>query len=162
MKVAVLMGSKSDLTVMEESAATLKQFGIDCEMRIMSAHRTPEEVLAFSKDAKENGFSVIIAGAGMAAHLAGVVAAHTTLPVIGVPIASSSLGGLDALLAMVQMPPGVPVATMGIGKAGAKNAALLAVEIFALNDEALRKRLDQYRSDMRKTVLEEDESIKNS
>jgi phosphoribosylaminoimidazole carboxylase PurE protein len=162
MKVAVLMGSKSDLTVMEESAATLKQFGLDCEMRIMSAHRTPEEVLAFSKDAKANGFSVIIAGAGMAAHLAGVVAAHTTLPVIGVPIASSSLGGLDALLAMVQMPPGVPVATMGIGKAGAKNAALLAVEILALNDEALRKKLAQYRSDMRKTVLEEDDSIKNS
>jgi phosphoribosylaminoimidazole carboxylase PurE protein len=162
MKVAVLMGSKSDLTVMEESAATLKQFGLDCEMRIMSAHRTPEEVLAFSKDAKANGFSVIIAGAGMAAHLAGVVAAHTTLPVIGVPIASSSLGGLDALLAMVQMPPGVPVATMGIGKAGAKNAALLAVEILALNDEALRKKLAQYRSDMRKTILEEDDSIKNS
>ena len=162
MKVAVLMGSKSDLTVMEESTATLKQFGIACEMRIMSAHRTPEEVLAFSKEAKANGFSVIIAGAGMAAHLAGVIAAHTTLPVIGVPIASSSLGGLDALLAMVQMPPGVPVATMGIGKAGAKNAALLAVEILALNDEALRKRLAQYRSDMRKTVLEEDDSIKNS
>jgi phosphoribosylaminoimidazole carboxylase PurE protein len=162
MKVAVLMGSKSDLTVMEESAATLKQFGLDCEMRIMSAHRTPEEVLAFSKEAKANGFSVIIAGAGMAAHLAGVIAAHTTLPVIGVPIASSSLGGLDALLAMVQMPPGVPVATMGIGKAGAKNAALLAVEILALNDEALRKRLAQYRADMRKTVLEEDDSIKNS
>jgi phosphoribosylaminoimidazole carboxylase PurE protein len=162
MKVAVLMGSKSDLTVMDESAATLKQFGLDCEMRIMSAHRTPEEVLAFSKDAKANGFSVIIAGAGMAAHLAGVVAAHTTLPVIGVPIASSSLNGLDALLAMVQMPPGVPVATMGIGKAGAKNAALLAVEILALNDEALRKRLAQYRSDMRKTVLEEDDSIKNA
>jgi phosphoribosylaminoimidazole carboxylase PurE protein len=162
MKVAVLMGSKSDFTVMEESTATLKQFGLDCEMRIMSAHRTPEEVLAFSKDAKANGFSVIIAGAGMAAHLAGVVAAHTTLPVIGVPIASSSLGGLDALLAMVQMPPGVPVATMGIGKAGAKNAALLAVEILALNDEALRKKLAQYRSDMRKTVLEEDDSIKNS
>jgi phosphoribosylaminoimidazole carboxylase PurE protein len=162
MKVAVLMGSKSDLTVMEESTAILKQFGIPCEMRIMSAHRTPEEVLAFSKEAKENGFSIIIAGAGMAAHLAGVIAAHTTLPVIGVPIASSSLGGLDALLAMVQMPPGVPVATMGIGKPGAKNAALLAVEILALNDEALRNRLSQYRADMRKTVLEEDNSIKNS
>jgi phosphoribosylaminoimidazole carboxylase PurE protein len=162
MKVAVLMGSKSDLTVMEESTAILKQFGIPCEMRIMSAHRTPEEVLAFSKEAKENGFSIIIAGAGMAAHLAGVIAAHTTLPVIGVPIASSSLNGLDALLAMVQMPPGVPVATMGIGKAGAKNAALLAVEILALNDGDLRKRLAQYRADMRKTVLEEDNSIKNS
>jgi phosphoribosylaminoimidazole carboxylase PurE protein len=162
MKVAVLMGSKSDLSIMEEASVVLKQFGIDCEMRIMSAHRTPDEVLAFSKDAKANGFSVIIAGAGMAAHLAGVIAAHTTLPVIGVPIASSSLNGMDALLAMVQMPPGVPVATMGIGKAGAKNAALLAVEILALNNEGLQKRLAQYRSDMKKTVLEEDDSIKNS
>ena len=162
MKVAVLMGSKSDLTVMEESAAVLKQFGIEAEMRIMSAHRTPDEVLAFSRDAQTSGFSAIIAGAGMAAHLAGVVAAHTTLPVIAVPIASSSLGGLDALLAMVQMPPGVPVATMGIGKPGARNAALLAVEILALNDETLRKRLAQYRADMRKTVLEEDDSIKNA
>ena len=162
MKVAVLMGSKSDLSIMEEASAVLKQFSIDCEMRIMSAHRTPDEVLAFSRDAKANGFSVIIAGAGMAAHLAGVIAAHTTLPVIGVPIASSSLNGMDALLAMVQMPPGVPVATVSVGKAGAKNAALLAVEILALNNEGLQKRLAQYRSDMRKTVLEEDDSIKNS
>ncbi|HVN71483.1 MAG TPA: 5-(carboxyamino)imidazole ribonucleotide mutase [Desulfomonilia bacterium] len=162
MKVAVLMGSKSDLTVMEECSAILKQFGLVYEMRILSAHRTPDEVLAFSRDAKANGFSVIIAGAGMAAHLAGVIAAHTTLPVIGVPIASSSLNGMDALMAMVQMPPGVPVATMSIGKAGAKNAALMAVEILALKDEALQKRLAQHRSDMRKTVLEEDDSIKNS
>ena len=162
MKVAVLMGSKSDLSIMEEASAVLKQFSIDCEMRIMSAHRTPDEVLAFSRDAKANGFSVVIAGAGMAAHLAGVIAAHTTLPVIGVPIASSSLNGMDALLAMVQMPPGVPVATVSVGKAGAKNAALLAVEILALNNEGLQKRLAQYRSDMRKTVLEEDDSIKNS
>ncbi len=162
MKVAVLMGSKSDLSIMEEASVVLKQFRIDCEMRIMSAHRTPDEVLAFSRDAKANGFSVIIAGAGMAAHLAGVIAAHTTLPVIGVPIASSSLNGMDALLAMVQMPPGVPVATVSVGKAGAKNAALLAVEILALNNEGLQKRLAQYRSDMRKTVLEEDDSIKNS
>ncbi len=162
MKVAVLMGSKSDLTVMEESSVILKQFGVGCEMRIMSAHRTPEEVTAFSRDAQANGFSVIIAGAGMAAHLAGVIAAHTTLPVIAVPIASSTLGGLDALLAMAQMPPGVPVATMGIGKPGAKNAALLAVEILALNNEGLKKRLTQYRTDMRRTVLEEDDSIKNT
>jgi phosphoribosylaminoimidazole carboxylase PurE protein len=162
MKVAVLMGSKSDLSIMEEASVVLKQFGIETEMRIMSAHRTPDEVLAFSRDAKANGFSVIIAGAGMAAHLAGVIAAHTTLPVIGVPIASSSLNGMDALLAMVQMPPGVPVATVSVGKAGAKNAALLAVEILALNNEGLQKRLAQYRSDMRKTVLEEDDSIKNS
>ncbi|HDP25907.1 MAG TPA: 5-(carboxyamino)imidazole ribonucleotide mutase [Deltaproteobacteria bacterium] len=161
MKIAIIMGSKSDLTVMEESAAVLKQFGLACEMRILSAHRTPEEVIAFSSRARDEGYSAIIAGAGMAAHLAGVIAAHTTLPVIGVPIASSSLGGLDALLAMVQMPPGIPVATMGIGRAGAKNAALLAVEILALTDETLKRRLVQYRTDMKKSVLEEDDGIKN-
>ncbi len=162
MKVAILMGSKSDLPVMEEAAAMLRQFGVQFEMRIMSAHRTPEEAMAFTRAARDNGFSMIIAGAGMAAHLAGVIAAHTTLPVIAVPIASSTLGGLDALLAMVQMPPGVPVATMGIGKPGAKNAALLAVEILALSDEGLAKKLDQYRTDMRRTVTEEDESIRNA
>jgi len=162
MKVAILTGSKSDLPVMEEAAAMLRQFGVQHEMRIMSAHRTPEEAMAFTRAARDNGFSMIIAGAGMAAHLAGVIAAHTTLPVIAVPIASSTLGGLDALLAMVQMPPGVPVATMGIGKPGAKNAALLAVEILALSDEGLAKKLDQYRTDMRRTVTEEDESIRNA
>lgn len=162
MKVAILMGSKSDLTVMEEASAILKQFGVQHEMRIMSAHRTPEEVANFTTAAKDSGFSIIIAGAGMAAHLAGVVAAHTTLPVIAVPIASSSLNGLDSLLAMVQMPPGVPVATMGIGKPGARNAALLAIEILALNDEGLARKLDQYRSDMRRTVLEEDSSIRKT
>lgn len=162
MKVAILMGSKTDLTVMEESAAMLRQFGIAYEMRIMSAHRTPDEVMKFTRDARDNGFSVIIAGAGMAAHLAGVIAAHTTLPVIGVPIASSPLNGMDALLAMVQMPPGVPVATVSIGKAGARNAALLALEILALNNGGVLKKLDQYRSDMRRTVLEEDDSIRNT
>jgi phosphoribosylaminoimidazole carboxylase PurE protein len=162
MKVAVLMGSKSDLAVMEECSVILRQFGLDHEMRILSAHRTPEEVVRFSKQAQENGFSVIIAGAGMAAHLAGVIAAHTLLPVIGVPIDSSSLGGLDALLSMVQMPPGIPVATMGIGKAGARNAALLAVEMLSLKDESLQARLRQYRQDIMKTVLEEDDNIKNS
>jgi len=162
MKVAVLMGSKSDLTVMEESAAILKQFGIRHEIRILSAHRTPGEVIAFSTSAQENGFSVIIAGAGMAAHLAGIIAAHTLLPVIAVPINSSSLGGIDSLLAMVQMPPGVPVATMGIGKPGAKNAALLAVQMLSFKDESLLARLKQYRHDMAKTVLEEDDHIKNS
>jgi phosphoribosylaminoimidazole carboxylase PurE protein len=162
MKVAVLMGSKSDLAVMEECATILKQFGIKHEMRILSAHRTPGEVIDFSSSARENGFSVIIAGAGMAAHLAGVIAAHTLLPVIAVPINSSSLGGLDALLAMVQMPPGVPVATMGIGKPGARNAALLAVQMLSFKDESLLARLKQYRHDMAKTVLEEDDHIKNS
>jgi phosphoribosylaminoimidazole carboxylase PurE protein len=160
MKIAVLMGSKSDLPVMEECSAVLKQFDIPYEMRILSAHRTPDEVLKFSRDAQVSGFSVIIAGAGMAAHLPGVIAAHTVLPVIGVPINSSSLGGLDALLSMVQMPPGVPVASVGIGKAGARNAALLAVEILALNDTRLQKKLAQYRTDMKSTVLEEDNSIK--
>jgi len=159
MKVAVLMGSPSDLPVMEEARALLDRFGVDCEMRIMSAHRSPEEVASFARSARERGVSVVIAGAGMAAHLAGVVAAHTTLPVIGVPVASSPLGGLDALLSMVQMPPGVPVATVSVGKAGAKNAALLAVEILALGDEGLRKTLDAYREDMRRQVLEEDAKL---
>jgi phosphoribosylaminoimidazole carboxylase PurE protein len=162
MKVAVLMGSKSDLPVMEESASILRQFRIDYEMRILSAHRTPEEVTRFSKEAQNNGFSIIIAGAGMAAHLAGVIAAHTLLPVIGVPIDSSSLGGLDALLSMAQMPPGIPVATMGIGKAGARNGALLAVEMLSLNDQSLRARLIQYRQDIMKAVMEEDDNIRNS
>ncbi len=159
MKVAIIMGSKSDLMIMEECSSILKQFGIAYEMRILSAHRTPDEVTAFSKNAKADGFSIIIAGAGMAAHLAGVISAHTTLPVIGIPL-DASLQGIDALFSMVQMPPGVPVATMGVGKAGAKNAALLAVEILSLMDDSLQVKLDQYRQDMKKNVLEADESIK--
>jgi len=160
MKVAVLMGSKSDLPVMEESAAVLRQFGVSFEMRILSAHRTPDEVASIARTAREKGFSAIIAGAGMSAHLAGVIAAHTTLPVIAVPIDASSLGGLDALLAMVQMPPGIPVATMGIGKAGAKNAALLALSILSLADAGIREKLDAYRSDLKKAVLEADEGVR--
>ncbi|HOW99137.1 MAG TPA: 5-(carboxyamino)imidazole ribonucleotide mutase [Deltaproteobacteria bacterium] len=160
MKVAVLMGSKSDLPVMEESAAILRQFGVSFEMRILSAHRTPDEVASIARTARENGLSAIIAGAGMSAHLAGVIAAHTTLPVIAVPIDASSLGGLDALLAMVQMPPGIPVATMGIGKAGAKNAALLALSILSLADAGIREKLDLYRSDLKKAVLEADEGVR--
>jgi phosphoribosylaminoimidazole carboxylase PurE protein len=159
MKVAIIMGSKSDLVIMEECSGILKQFGIAYEMRILSAHRTPDEVAAFSKRAKHDGFSIIIAGAGMAAHLAGVISAHTTLPVIGIPL-DASLQGIDALFSMVQMPPGVPVATMGVGKAGAKNAALLAVEILSLADDSLQAKLDQYRQDMKQTVLDADESIK--
>ena len=159
MKVAIIMGSKSDLAIMEESSGILKQFGIAYDMRILSAHRTPDEVAAFSKNAKDNGYSIIIAGAGMAAHLAGVISAHTTLPVIGIPI-DASLQGIDALFSMVQMPPGIPVATMGVGKAGAKNAALLAVEILSLADDSLQAKLDQFRLDMKKSVLEADESIK--
>ena len=159
MKVGIVMGSKSDLPVMEEAAAVLKQFGIAYEMRVLSAHRCPEEVAQFSRGAVANGFSVIIAGAGMAAHLPGVIAASTTLPVIGVPIDASSLGGLDALLSMVQMPPGIPVATVGIGKAGAKNAALLAVQTLALGDDGLRAKLASYRESQRQAVLAADREM---
>ncbi|HON37455.1 MAG: 5-(carboxyamino)imidazole ribonucleotide mutase [Desulfomonilia bacterium] len=160
MKVAVVMGSKSDLPVMEECSSLLRQFGIAYETRILSAHRTPDEVADFSRSARKEGFSLIIAGAGMSAHLAGVIAAHTTLPVIAVPIDSSSLGGIDALLSMAQMPPGIPVATMGIGKSGAKNAALLAAEILSISNPEMSEKLELYRQDMKKTVLEADESVK--
>ena len=141
MKVLIVMGSKSDLPVMEESAGILKQFGVDYEMRILSAHRCPDEVAELAKNARQDGCGCFIAGAGMAAHLAGVIAAHTTLPVIAVPL-DASLSGMDALLAMVQMPPGIPVGTMGIGKAGAKNAALLAVEMFSVGNGELAQKLD--------------------
>jgi len=159
MKIAIVMGSKSDLAIMEECSGILRQFGIPYEMRILSAHRTPDEVASFSKNARKDGFSIIIAGAGMAAHLAGVISAYTTLPVIGVPL-DASMQGMDALFSMVQMPPGVPVATMGVGKAGAKNAALLAAEILSLSDDTMQERLTRYRQDMKKNVLEADESIK--
>ncbi|HOO46514.1 MAG TPA: 5-(carboxyamino)imidazole ribonucleotide mutase [Deltaproteobacteria bacterium] len=159
MKIAIVMGSKSDLAIMEECSGILRQFGIPYEMRILSAHRTPDEVASFSKNARKDGFSIIIAGAGMAAHLAGVISAYTTLPVIGVPL-DASMQGMDALFSMVQMPPGVPVATMGVGKAGAKNAALLAAEILSLSDDTMQERLTRYRQDMKMNVLEADESIK--
>ena len=159
MKVGIVMGSKSDLPIMEEAAAVLKQFGIAYEMRVLSAHRCPEEVAQFSRGAIANGFSVVIAGAGMAAHLPGVIAASTTLPVIGVPIDASSLGGLDALLSIVQMPPGIPVATVGIGKAGAKNAALLAVQTLALGDRGLQDKLASYRESQRQAVLSADREV---
>lgn len=162
MKVAVVMGSKSDLPVMEEAAALLRQFGIEAEMRVLSAHRCPDEVAAFAKGASKDGVSAIIAGAGMAAHLPGVIAAYTILPVIGVSIDSSSLGGVDALLSIVQMPPGIPVATTGIGKAGAKNAALLAVEMLALSETGLRKKLASYRDSQKKTVLAADKEVRSS
>lgn len=160
MKVSVIMGSKSDLSVMEEAAALLKQFGIESEMRILSAHRCPDEVASFAKGAASNGISVIIAGAGMAAHLPGVIAAHTTLPVIGVPMDASSLGGVDALLSIVQMPPGIPVAAVGIGKAGAKNAALLAVQILSLLDVSLRDKMSSYRESQKKMVLAADLEVR--
>jgi 5-(carboxyamino)imidazole ribonucleotide mutase len=144
------MGSGSDRPVMEKAASTLESFGIDSEVRVLSAHKTPEQALEFASTAADHGFSVIIAGAGKAAHLAGVMAAKSLLPVIGVPI-NASLDGMDALLATVQMPTGVPVATVAID--GATNAALLAVAILAVGDEGLREKLARYRSDLAEQTL---------
>lgn len=140
-KVAILLGSKSDEQVMQGCLEYLAKFGIEHDMRILSAHRNPDETTAFVKECERNGFGVIIAAAGMAAHLPGVAAAHTTLPVIGVPLEGSALNGIDALYSIVQMPAGVPVATVAIGSAGAKNAAVLAAEILALGNPALREKL---------------------
>ena len=155
-KVAVIMGSDSDLPVMEKVFKKLKDFNIQFEAHIMSAHRTPALAAEFASNAQKNGFGVIIAAAGMAAHLAGVLAAHTTLPVIGIPI-SSSLDGLDALLAMVQMPPGIPVATVSID--GADNAAILAAQILATCDDALEKRLAAMKLDMAENVKQKDSKL---
>jgi len=157
--VGIVMGSDSDLPVMRAAADFLQSVGIGCELRIASAHRTPEEACAYARTARERGLKLIIAGAGMAAHLAGVLAAHTTLPVIGVPLDASSLNGLDALLSTVQMPPGIPVATMGIGKAGAKNAAVLAVRILALADAALHDKLEQHARTMAAEVAAKNKAL---
>lgn len=146
------MGSDSDLTVMKSAAELLGFMGIPYEMTVASAHRSPERAANYAKTARQRGLQLIVAGAGMAAHLAGVMAAQTDLPVIGVPLDSSSLNGLDALLATVQMPPGVPVATMGIGKAGARNAAVLALRILALADPQLQEKHTQFREDMARDV----------
>lgn len=148
------MGSKSDAELMSEAAKVLKDFEIGSETRVLSAHRSPHATLGYVQQAEARGLKVLIAGAGAAAHLAGVLAAHTVLPVIGVPIDSSPLKGLDALLSTVQMPPGVPVGCMGIGKAGAKNAALYAVAILALSDGALREKLKRYRERMEQEIVE--------
>ncbi len=147
-QVGIVMGSDSDLPVMEGAVAMLKKFGIPFEMTVASAHRTPERAARFASTAKERGIQVIIAAAGHAAHLAGAMAAQTTLPVIGVPIDSSSLQGIDALLSTVQMPPGIPVATVAIGKPGAKNAGILAAQILALANPELAKMLDAYKQEM--------------
>ena len=146
------MGSTIDLGVMSGAISILEEFGVECEKRVLSAHRTPQALEEYVKGARERGVAAIIAGAGGAAHLAGVVAAFTTLPVIGVPIKSRSLEGLDSLLSMVQMPSGIPVATVGID--GAKNAALLAIAIMAVTDEALKVKLDEFRAEQAKKVLE--------
>lgn len=153
-KVGIVMGSDSDLPVMQACADFLKKIGISYEITVASAHRSPERAATYSNTAKDRGLKVIIAAAGMAAHLAGVLAAHTTLPIIGVPIDSSSLNGLDALLSTVQMPPGIPVATMGIGKAGAKNAAILAAQMLALEDEEMAGRLAAMKKEMASQVEE--------
>jgi len=158
-KVLILMGSDSDLPAMEGAYQALESLGIESEMRVASAHRTPERVHELVTGAPSKGFAVIIAGAGMAAHLAGNVAAHTTLPVLGVPLASGALDGLDALLATVQMPPGIPVACMGIGKAGAHNAGLLAASILALDDAEVGAALVKMREGFKQKVEEKDAAI---
>jgi 5-(carboxyamino)imidazole ribonucleotide mutase len=160
-KVGILMGSDSDLEVMSEAEKRLDYFGIPYETRVLSAHRTPHETLKYAESAIERGLEVIIVGAGAAAHLGGVVAAHTTLPVIGIPIDSSSLKGLDALLAIVQMPGGVPVATMAIGKAGAMNAGIFAAEIIARKDSNVAAKLVQFKREMAAGVLEKDKKLQS-
>ncbi len=158
-QVLIVMGSDSDLPVMEEGARVLAEFGIPYEIRISSAHRCPRKTAALAAGAAGRGIRVIIAGAGMAAHLAGVIAAETTLPVIGVPTGGGALNGVDALYAMVQMPGGIPVATMAIGKAGAKNAGLFAVQMLALNDPALAAALVAYRERMAQEVEAKDQEL---
>lgn len=158
-KVAVIMGSDSDFPTVAGAIRTLNSFGVPFEVHIMSAHRTPEAASDFSENARANGFGVIIAAAGKAAHLAGVLAAHTTVPVIGIPIKSSTLDGLDALLATVQMPKGIPVATVAID--GADNAAILAVQILAISDDRLAEKLAQEKQKMKDGVAKKDEAVQN-
>jgi phosphoribosylamine--glycine ligase len=158
-KVGIVMGSDSDLPVMQEAAAVLKKFDVPCLMTVASAHRSPARAADFAAGAATRGIRVIIAGAGHAAHLAGVMAAHTRLPVIGVPIDSSCLQGLDALLATVQMPPGIPVATMAVGKPGARNAGILAAQILALADPELDRRLEENKQEMARQVEEKAKKV---
>jgi len=158
-EVLILMGSDSDLPVMEEAARILKEFGVGFEMHISSAHRSPKKTAELASGAAARGIKVVIAGAGMAAHLAGVVAAETVLPVIGVPLTGGALNGIDALYAMVQMPGGIPVATMSIGKAGAKNAGLFAVQILSTAAPELGKRLVDYRVKLAEEVAEKDAEL---
>ncbi len=156
-KVAIIMGSDSDLPVVEKAIDTLKEFEVPFEVHIYSAHRTPVEAREFSLSARENGFGAIIAAAGKAAHLAGAIAANTTIPVIGIPVKSSTLDGLDALLSTVQMPQGIPVATVAID--GAANAALLAIQILSVSDDELAEKLNNQRKSASQKVLEKDASV---
>lgn len=160
--VLIIMGSDSDLPIMEEGAKVLAEFGIPFEMRISSAHRSPRRTVALATEAAGRGVRVIIAGAGMAAHLAGVIAAETCLPVIGVPMGGGALNGLDALCSTVQMPAGIPVATMAIGRAGAKNAGIFAVQILALGDPVLSERISEYREKMAREVEEKDRVLQTA
>lgn len=153
--VSIVMGSKSDLPVMENTCEVLKEFGISYEVRVLSAHRTPVEAHEFATTLKDRGVKVCIAAAGGAAHLAGVVAGNTTLPVIGVPIQTSALGGMDSLLSTVQMPKGIPVATVAIGKAGAANAAILAAQIIATSDAAMAQKMVEYKKSMAAKIMED-------
>ena len=156
-KVAVIMGSDSDFPIVSKAVVQLKKFNVPYEVHVMSAHRTPEAAAEFAHSAKDNGFGVIIAAAGMAAHLAGVLASHTTLPVIGIPVKSANLDGLDALLATAQMPTGIPVATVAIDGAG--NAGILAVQMLALSDGELADKLDKMKEEMREAVYAKDKAI---
>lgn len=157
--VSVVMGSESDLGIMQEAQAVLTRFGIPHEMRVVSAHRTPEKAREYALGLEARGVKIVVAAAGKAAHLAGVIAGMTLIPVIGVPITTSDLGGLDSLLSMVQMPSGVPVATVAIGKAGAKNAAILAVEILSLMDSEIRGKLGSFREEMTREVEQADARV---
>ncbi|MDP5026193.1 MAG: 5-(carboxyamino)imidazole ribonucleotide mutase [Aquiluna sp.] len=159
-KVAIVMGSDSDWRVMEHSYNILKEFGIDPQVEVLSAHRTPEKMLEFASTARANGFSVIIAGAGGAAHLPGMIASSTSLPVIGVPVSLGKLDGMDSLLSIVQMPAGVPVATVSID--GGKNAGLLALKILATSDDLLMSKLDDYREELKRIVGDKNQTLKDS
>ncbi len=152
-KIGILMGSKSDAAIMGETARILEEFGVPHEIKVLSAHRTPQETSEYAQSAESKGIQALIAGAGYAAHLAGALAAHSTLPIIGVPLEASSLKGLDSLLSTVQMPKGIPVACMGIGKAGAINAALFAIQILSRSDPDLARKLKDYREKMRQEIL---------
>ena len=160
--VGIIMGSDSDLPTMQEAAKVLKQFEIPYEIGVYSAHRSPHRTAEYVRTARERGLKLIIAGAGAAAHLAGVTAAETTLPVIGVPIDSSPLSGFDALLSTAQMPPGVPVATMGVGKSGATNAGIFAVQILAVADGRLARKLSEYKAQLEKSVAEKSKKVQES
>ncbi len=157
--VGIIMGSDSDWGTMQKCVAALKQFGVPFEAHVMSAHRTPERAAKYAEEAEGRGLKVLICAAGMAAHLAGVIAGHTTLPVLGVPMKGGALDGLDALLATVQMPGGIPVATLALGNAGATNAGILAVQILALGDPALRAALHAHKAEMARKVAAADERL---